>query len=539
MPDIPEKKPLVGRDANTGGSMSSEELEALVAQDQAINKGQSVPAENQAALQGLSETTTPSTPSYIEALDYSDKKAAMPEGKEWLSRLGKFMEKDWAKGADSEFRHTKFGPALYHGFRLLNTLFGFAFDPGSFNKLSSSLYPTASFDDEMDTILKKRLVERYVKLSGSNSTTVSGRAKKLTQLGKLKARLIELGMTEEEINQLGEKEEFDKRLAQQTTKLNLEDMMEDEEFKKLMETDEGELRADSFASVAYVYRELGAAAPLPKEGQTLISAYDPMSLNSKLQNAQFTDESVYEYNIHGTEDTVSHKNPTMENLYNMEKDRGTVLAAYKAETLPVGTVVFFRRMGVLMTGIVNLDRKIRYHTKEDLSVLDDFSGEDSDGKKVLKLVNDFDKTATKAGLTTKKKVETKESVSGILGLKDLFDQSNFAGAFIPNFGPDTQKDVEKKSEDYVEYRKEIEKKEQEKQALKDDELSEADQKMSLQEHQKRLDLQTEITAGETEAGAAGAEPTDEVGTTDEKKAGDDAKAKETAEEKAGDGNTAS
>ena len=112
MPDIPEKKPLVGRDANTGGSMSSEELEALVAQDQAINKGQSVPAENQAALQGLSETTTPSTPSYIEALDYSDKKAAMPEGKEWLSRLGKFMEKDWAKGADSEFRHTKFGPAL-------------------------------------------------------------------------------------------------------------------------------------------------------------------------------------------------------------------------------------------------------------------------------------------------------------------------------------------------------------------------------------------------------------------------------------------
>jgi hypothetical protein len=528
----PEKKPLVAVNIGTEKDIPTEKLEA---------SAKDAP-ENQDALQGLSEGVLP--PPSIQAVDFSGKKPTMPEGTEWLTRAFQFLDKDKNKGAESQFQNTKFGPALYHGLRLLNSLFGFAFDPGSFNKLSLNLYPTASFGEETKAILKKRLVERYIKLLRSEVTTKSGKNKKLTQLGKIEVRLQKLGMTEEEITKLGGKEQFKDRLAQQTTKLDLDEMIEDDEFKKLMETSEGHLRADSFASAAYVYRELGAAAPLPKEGQTLTSAYDPQSLNAKLQNAKFTDRTEYEFNIEGTDDKVTHNkdNPTMENLYTEEVNGGNVLAAYTAGTLPIGTVVFFRRIGVLMTGIVNLDGKIRYHTKEDLNVLDSFSGDESIGKKVLDVVGKT-KTTEDGGFefSSKHNAEDSETAERFTDFINMFAEGGFAGAFIPNFGPNTQEEVAEGNKALVEHDKKRKEKEAEEEKVKLDKLPEDQKGKTVGELRALAEAVTtgtpedETKPAEEEADPDAAKPEDDAtkpaeAQTAEKKAGDDARADQTADE---------
>jgi|GEM_PF-4534021 hypothetical protein len=452
-------------------------------------------------------------PSNIEAVDTSDKKSAMPEGKEWLSRAHKFLKEDFDKGENSRFRHTKFGPAMMYGLGLLNTMFGFALDPVSFNKLSSNLYPTVNFGDETKTILKKRLSERYIELSNSKVTTNSEFNKKVTNLNKLEARLLKLGMTKEDIEKLGEVklggETLDERLKQQLTELNIKEMMDnDEKFKKLMKTD----RADSVASVLYVYRELGASYPVPDEGQTLGAAYDAHALNSRLQNAKFTDKSTYEYKVHGTDKIIKHDKSTMEKLYDKEENASKVLSAYVAGTLPAGTVVFFERAGILMTGIVNLDGKIRYQTKDELNVLEDFSGEDSTGKKIMNLVDDYKVTAKGAEFIPAKKSEDVNSSQKFSSFIDMFAQGGFKGAFIPNFGPDTQEDVEYANKGFEEYNTAKEDKEKKDEAREKNKLPEEDKGKTLQELRAEL---AEETATDTATEADSEPVADDVEALDE------------------------
>ncbi|MBT3704952.1 hypothetical protein HOG17_04200 [Candidatus Peregrinibacteria bacterium] len=314
------------------------------------------------------------------------------------------MEKNKEKNKDSVAYNAVRGALL-----LYSKYFGFAMTPGSFSMYIDSAFFNENFEKEQMEQLwintyKKQYAYWIKKYDNAKDDTERAEIEK--KIGILEKRLYAF-----------EKEEFEKiddyreRLKEEVGSYEQRDeiALDTDELDKFKDIDD----ADPYISTYYVSKELGALNP-SGSGSEIKKEYDPERLYANLMHSEYQDKFK----------------GTTQNLYDLEESESNFRGDFSAGTLPAGTIVFFNRFdiangisdrGSLISGIVGMDGKIRYQTKNGLEV---YAGFDAVNNDLMDLLQEFQ--------DNKGTVDWNDKTKGIIERSKTASVNKFMGAFIPN-----------------------------------------------------------------------------------------------------------
>jgi hypothetical protein len=361
----------------------------------------------------------------IEVTDRKDmKKKGLPKDAGAMVNLVlDVMEKNKEKNKDSVAYNAVRG-ALF----LYSKYFGFAMTPGSFSMYIDSAFYNENFDKEqMEKLWVNTYKKQYAYLSKKYKTAKDEdeKSKILKDMKALEERLYEFDHNENE-----KKDDYIKRMRAEVDSKVLEYEQNDEVALETAELDkfEGIDDADPYISTYYVSKKLGVLNPNASDSQ-VEKEYDPHRLHANLLHSEYKD--TYQ--------------ETTKNLYDFETSESEFKGRFSAGTLPAGTVVFFQRVGLAnvsssnqskqISGIVGMDGKIRYQTKNGLEVFDGFDPINND---MMELLGEFEDKGT---------VDLNKKTKGIIERSKTASIKRFMGAFIPNIEKGDKTQEEPKEED--------------------------------------------------------------------------------------------